>query len=174
MVAGLQSNDRVLCIAGFAPTPEAVLYGLDPRYAGIDCPNGGKAFPLAYRGSSDKGRIGSISLSTGMDRSFSVPDVPLVRFTFAELLEVFLPSFVLAAGLLAIGAVVYRANSALEINLIFGFFTTMTAVCDDDGLLFHHDLVAAGVCQGDNAAFDGSLAALVGRIHFSLDGAPFT
>ena len=49
MVAGLQSNDRILCIAGYTPKPEAVLYGLDPRYAGIDCPNGGKAFPLGYR-----------------------------------------------------------------------------------------------------------------------------
>ena len=57
----------------------------------------------------------------------TVPGVPLIEFTLVHLTEVFLPSFLLGLGLLAIGWVVYRANPTAEINSIFTLFVTIIA-----------------------------------------------
>jgi signal transduction histidine kinase len=43
------------------------------------------------------------------------------------LLETFLPSFVLGVGFLALGAVVLRADPAVDTNLVFSLFTTIVA-----------------------------------------------
>jgi signal transduction histidine kinase len=54
-------------------------------------------------------------------------DVPIVQFTPFMLLELFLPLFLFGLGLLAIGIVVYKADSSEEINLIFTLFVTIAA-----------------------------------------------
>jgi len=124
----LQVNDRILCIDGYQPSPDSVVYGLDPRYASITCPQGGKEYFTLFRERFDGAR--PVFLEFLVDRSgafITVPGVPLIEFTLVNLAEVFLPSFLLGLGLLAIGWVVYRANPETEINLVFTLFVTIVA-----------------------------------------------
>ena len=119
--AGLKVNDRILCINDYLPSPESVVYGLDPRYAEHACANKDEAmnytaiFRQAYQSSNPTvdiliDRDGEISL---------IPGVPLVRFNLGHLLEIYAPFFLLGLAMIGLGWVVFRANPGYESNLVF-------------------------------------------------------
>jgi signal transduction histidine kinase len=117
-VAGVMINDRILCIDGYTPNPG--VYGLDPRYAQYPCPNGQKNYAVIFR---ELNQTGIHNVDFFIDRAgklMTIPNVPLVPFTFGMLLETFFPSFLLGLVLLGLGYVVFRANPGFEINLVFG------------------------------------------------------
>lgn len=125
--AGMEINDRILCLEGYLPNPDSVVYGLDPRYADFPCPNGAKKYAHLYR---ERFNSGDPSLDLLIDRAgqiMTIPDVPLVRFNLTMLAETFLPSFLLGLGLLTVGTTVYHASPTSELNLIFTLFTTIIA-----------------------------------------------
>ena len=127
IAAGMEINDRILCIHGYQPNPDAVIYGLDPRYAAIQCPKGGKEHAELFRERFDSA---DPTVEFLVDRGgvfVSVPGVLPTRFTLIRLLEAFLPSFLMGLGLLAVGITVYRANPRAEINLVFASFTLILA-----------------------------------------------
>lgn len=75
----LQVNDRILCIGGYQPSPDSVVYGLDPRYTSITCPNGGKDYLSFFRERLDSTR--PVALEFLVDRSgdfITVSSVPLI------------------------------------------------------------------------------------------------
>ncbi|MCP4540832.1 MAG: hypothetical protein GY832_27150 [Chloroflexi bacterium] len=123
----LQINDRILCIDGYHPNPDSPIYGLDPRYAEILCPKGPKRFELFYE-RFNNAQPALVEFIVDRDNEIMIiPGVPLVRFTLTMLLEIFLPSFLVILGLLAVGFVVYYANPGMEINLTFALFVTIIA-----------------------------------------------
>jgi len=128
LAAGMTINDRILCIDGYRPTPNAGdVYGLDPRYADVPCPRGEKTLAEAFRQRFD---AGNPTVEIVVDREgqiITAPNVPLIRFTPVMLAETFLPSFLLGLGLLAVGAVVYRANPSAEVNLVFALLVVILA-----------------------------------------------
>ncbi len=125
----LQVNDRILCIDGYYPSPYRDDHGPDPHDAS-GCPQGEKEdyFSL-FRTRFDGVRPAFLEFRVGRAGTLpiTVPGVPVIEFTLVHLLEIFLPSFLLGLGLLAIGWVVYRANPAAEINLVFTLFVTIIA-----------------------------------------------
>ena len=124
----LEVNDRILCIDGYQPGSGSDVYGLDPRYANITCPLGRQDYFALFRARFDDAHPASLEFL--IDRAgvfITVPGVPLIEFTLVRLAEIFLPPFLLGLGLLAIGWVVYRANPAAEINLVFTLFVTIIA-----------------------------------------------
>jgi two-component system sensor histidine kinase NreB len=127
VATGMAINDRMLCIDGYRPHTDAGVYGLDPRYADMTCPQGEKSIFELFRERFDNANP-TVEFLVDRDGTFvTVPDVPLVRFTPVMLVETFLPFFMLGLGLLAVGAVVYRANPRAEINLVLALFTTIIA-----------------------------------------------
>ena len=127
LVAGMEINDRILCIDGYHPNPDAVVYGLDPRYADVECPNGGKKYAELFRERFNDTNPTVEFLADRSGEIIPIPGVPLLRFTPGMLVETFLPSFLLGLGLLAVGFTVYHADPVAEINLIFASFTTIIA-----------------------------------------------
>jgi signal transduction histidine kinase len=117
--AGMRINDRILCIEGYSPKPDAAVYGLDPRYAKHPCPNGGKNYAAIFR---DAYQSNPPTLSFFIDRDGelqTISNVPVERFSLGLLLETLAPDFLLGLALLGLGWLVYRANPKFEINLIF-------------------------------------------------------
>jgi signal transduction histidine kinase len=127
LAAGMEINDRILCIDGYHPAPEALVYGLDPRYKAIQCPLGGKPFADVFRQQFESSTPAVAFLVDRSGEIRTVPNVPLVRFTPVMLAEAFLPSFLLGLGLLAVGATVYFANPTAETNLVFTLFVLIIA-----------------------------------------------
>lgn len=124
----LRVNDRVLCIDGYHPSPDSVVYGLDPRYAEALCPRGGKTYFEVFRARFEADAPATVTFRVDRDGEIiTVPDVPLSTFDLVSLAEVFLPNFLLGVGLLIVGLVVYRANPRVEINLIFTLFVAILA-----------------------------------------------
>jgi signal transduction histidine kinase len=125
--AGLQTNDRVLCIGGYRPNPNSLVYGLDPRYAQIVCPNGLKENTTLYRELYDAGQH---TVDFDIDRAgvfVTIPAVPLAPFAVHQLFDLLLAPLLLSAGFLAIGIVVFRANPGVEVNLVFARWATISA-----------------------------------------------
>lgn len=127
LTAGLKINDRILCINGFTPNPDSVVYGLMPRDAGIRCPNGAKSHAEVFR---ERFHSPDSTASYLVDRDgeiLTLSKLPIFQFTPWMLLEVYLPQFMLGVGMLIIGAITYRANPQLELNLLFALFATLVA-----------------------------------------------
>lgn len=127
LAAGLHMNDRILCIDGYHPRLGAPVYGMDPRHADVRCPGGEKGYADVFR---ERFAGPDPTVEFLVDREgtiLTVPGVPLVRFTPVMLAETFLPPFLLGLGLLIVGAIVYRANSAVQTNLLFALLTTQLA-----------------------------------------------
>ncbi len=127
IAAGMQINDRIRCVDGYMPSPEATVYGLDVEGQEVSCPNGDKSYFDIFQD-----RYASTTPSVSMlvvrqQRLVEVPNIPIVAFDLKMLLETLLPSFILGLGYLGLGAVVLRANPANETNLIFATFTTIIA-----------------------------------------------
>ena len=125
--AGMRINDRILCINGYMPRPDTPVYGLDPRYAGSPCPNGGKIFGAVYQQAYQSP---SQSVDIFIDRDGvlqTISNVPIEPFTLGLLLETYAPSFLLGLVLLWLGWVVYRANPEIEINLIFALIMLLAS-----------------------------------------------
>jgi hypothetical protein len=49
ITAGVQINDRILCIDGYLPTRSTVPYELDPRYQSVECPQGEQLYADLFR-----------------------------------------------------------------------------------------------------------------------------
>ena len=127
LAAGVEIGDRILCIDGYQPNPEAVIYGVDPRYADLECPNGVKKYATVFQ-EQFSGSDPTVDLLVDRDGSiFTIENVPLIPFSFIRLLDVFLPSFLLSIALLAVGTIAYFANSSREINLVFAYLTALVA-----------------------------------------------
>ncbi len=127
LAAGLEIGDRILCIDGYQPNPEAVIYGVGPRYEDIECPNGVKKYIDVFR-ERFSGPDPAVDLLVDRDGAImTIRHVPLVTFSFRRLLDVFLPSFLLSVALLAVGLIVYRAAPSRELNLVFACFTALVA-----------------------------------------------
>ncbi|MBN1315641.1 MAG: hypothetical protein JXA42_09245 [Anaerolineales bacterium] len=127
MEAGMKLDDRILCIDDYCPDPSLDIYGILPQHAAIDCPNGSKMFYDIYRDEYFY-RDGKVDILVDRRGTFLVvPNVPLVPFTMGMLLDLYLPFFLLGSSLLVVGAIVYRADPAGEINLVFAMFTTIAA-----------------------------------------------
>jgi signal transduction histidine kinase len=122
----LKINDGILCIDGYRPYPDAEVYGLDPRYADVQCPKGGKRHLELFREQVDGAKVNFVIDRDG--KIVTIADVPLVKFTPVMLAEAFLPSFLLGLGMLAVGFAVYHAAPHKEINLVFALFTNIIAV----------------------------------------------
>jgi signal transduction histidine kinase len=125
ITAGLKVNDRILCINGYMPSPDSVIYGLDPRYAQHPCVNGKKNFAEIYR---EVYRSADPSLSFFIDRDgklMIVSHVPLAPFTLGMLLDVWLPFFLVGLGLLVTGAVALYTNPVELSNLLFTILATI-------------------------------------------------
>jgi signal transduction histidine kinase len=121
----MEVNDRILCIDGYHPSPNSIIYGLEPRYDGIECENGSRDYLAIFRerfASSDP------AVAFLVDREgmlLKIPEVRLIGFTPLMLVEAFLPVLVMGLGLLTIAAIVYRADPRAEVNLIFALFATL-------------------------------------------------
>lgn len=125
--AGLQTNDRILCIGGYRPNPDSLVYGLDPRYAQVVCPNGLKEYTTLYRELYDAGQR---TVDFDIDRAgvfASVPVVPLAPFTLRHLFDLLLAPILLSVGFLTIGIIVFRANPGVEVNLVFAQWVTISS-----------------------------------------------
>jgi len=125
MTAGVQINDRILCMDGYHPSPTSEIYGLEERYRTIQCPNGGRFYADLFRERFQAlGAKAQIELLVERDgQLFTIPGVKLMPFTLSMLIEVFFPTFLLGLGLLAVGLTVFRAGPANEINRVFAFLT---------------------------------------------------
>ncbi len=130
----LRVKDLILCIDGYHPAPDEAIYGLSPQHDQISCPNGRKKYAELYR---ERFASGDRYVTFQVDRDgklLTIPNVPLDKFKLAQLVEIFLPFFLLGLGFLAVGAVVFRAQPGANINLIFAAFTTIVAgVMMDEG-----------------------------------------
>ncbi len=126
LLSGLQVDDKILCIEDYNPSPDSQIYGLDPRYEQYPCTGGGLHYTEIYSNAyADDQQV-----DFRLDRDgaiIEVASVPVVPFSFWMLVEMLLPSFLLALSLLAIGMVVYRADPRNELNLIFALFTLVAA-----------------------------------------------
>lgn len=123
----LRVNDLIVCIDGYHPAPDAAVYGLSPEPGRVSCPNGGKKYAELYRERFASGdRHVTFQVERGGELRI-VPDVLLDKFKLTQLVEIFLPFFLLGLGFLAVGAVVFRAQPGAKINLIFATFTTIIA-----------------------------------------------
>jgi signal transduction histidine kinase len=119
IAAGLQINDRILCIDGFHPKPSAPVYAPDPRYSSLSCPNGGREFYIIFQHAYD---AGAQEISFDIDRSgvlFPVEHVPLSLFTMQHSFDLLLLPVLLSAGYLAISAIILGANPSVETNIVF-------------------------------------------------------
>ena len=93
----------------------------------VECPNGVKKYIDVFR-EQFNGPNPAVDLLVDRDGAvMTVHHVPLIRFSFARLLDVFLPSFLLSLALLVVGFLVYRANSQRELNLVFAYLTALVA-----------------------------------------------
>lgn len=169
IAAGLEIDDRILCIDGYLPKPDSVVYGLRPEHTTARCPKGGKHFAQVFREQFAAGR--SVQILVERDGSLlTISDVPLVRFTGTMLLEAFLPAFLAGVGLLALASVVYRASPDAEMNLLFALFTTIIA-----GLAMDQGYMSIFSDRIENARGIALLAAvpwmpLLGAVFFHLVG----
>jgi signal transduction histidine kinase len=121
----LHINDRIVCIDGYMPKPEAAVYGVDPLDAQYVCPQGECIFTDVLR---QRMAGGAQAIDIVVDRGgkiITVSGVPLVPFDLPMLLETFLPFFLLSLGLLSVAFVVYRANPGGTLNLVFAAFVSM-------------------------------------------------
>ncbi|MBN1937317.1 MAG: GAF domain-containing protein [Anaerolineae bacterium] len=127
IVAGMRSNDRILCIDDYRPTRSLAGDELDPRYQSIKCARGelpyADLFRMLY---AQPGRTAKVLVDRNGTFT-TVTNVPIVQFTAFMLFELFLPLFLFGLGLLTIGVIVYKADANEEINLIFTLFVTIAA-----------------------------------------------
>ncbi len=128
MVAGMEINDRILCLGGYHPHPEGAIYALDKRYNDIDCPNGEISFADLYRAQFTKSESPSIDILIDRGAGIQmVKEVPLVPFTIFMLVDALLPPLAVGLMLLGLAAVVFAAGSRKETNLVFATFALIVA-----------------------------------------------
>lgn len=127
LTAGLEINDRLLCLDDYMPNPNSLVYGLEARDAVIDCPNGAKNHAVVFR---ELFHNPDSTVSYLIDREgdiLTLSSMPITKFTLWMLLELYLPQFALAMGMLIIGAITYRANPGVELNLVFALLAAIIA-----------------------------------------------
>ena len=103
----MRVNDRILCIDGYQPSPDSAIYGLEPRYAAVQCENGSRRYLELFR---ERFADTDPTVEFLVDREgalLHVPNVRLIGFTPLMLLEAFLPVLVMGLGLLTVAAIVY-------------------------------------------------------------------
>ncbi len=127
VLAGLQINDRILCVDGFRPRPQAQLFGVGQRFQNLDCPKGHRDYFQVLQEEWQKGDATLDFLVEREEKLVEAGGIPLLLVTPNYLLEAFLPSFLSGMGLLIIGYAVFRAQATKEINLVFALFATVAA-----------------------------------------------
>jgi len=117
--AGMQINDRILCIDGYHPHPEAVVYGSDIQPEDTDCTKS-LSFSDLYRRRYQSSEQPAVDILVDRNgRSELIEQVPLVLFSRGMLAEALFPPLLVGLALVGLAAVVYRANSTVEPNLLF-------------------------------------------------------
>lgn len=127
LAAGLQINDRLLCVAGYRLQFGGEVAGRGQPFDAGECPQGVARYSSVLAEQVQAGHTRVDMLVGRGQQTLLVPAVPIVRFSLFQLLETYLPTFLSGLGLLIVGYVVFRAQASAEVNLVFGLFATFSA-----------------------------------------------